>query len=42
MAAVFSAGKRVSTISTGMAPFKQYRDCPRVPDAEIRRLIEAE
>lgn len=42
MAAVFYADRPVSIISTGMAPTQRFRSCPRVPDAEIRRLIEAE
>ena len=42
MAAVFYADRPVSIISTGMAPLQRFRNCPRVPDVEIRRLIEAE
>jgi hypothetical protein len=42
MAAVFQVDKPVSIVSTQMAPFGPYRNCPRVSDAEIRRLIEGE
>jgi hypothetical protein len=39
---VFHVDKPVSIVSTEMAPFGQYRNCTRVADAEIRRLIEGE
>jgi hypothetical protein len=43
MAAVFRPGRPVEIISTGMPPgLGNYGECTRVPDAEIRRLIEAE
>jgi hypothetical protein len=43
MAAVFQPNKPVRIISTGMPPgLGDYGTCTRVPDAEIRQLIEAE
>lgn len=43
MAAVFRPGQPAEIISTGMPPgLGNYGACTRVPDAEIRRLIEAQ
>ena len=43
MAAIFYANKPVSIVSTGMSPgLRQFGTCTRVPDAEIRRLIQGE
>lgn len=43
MAAVFRLDQPVEIISTGMPPgLGNYGTCTRVPDVEIRRLIEAE
>lgn len=43
MAAVFRPDQPIEIISTGMPPgLGNYGKCTRVPDAEIRRLIEAE
>ena len=42
MAAIFYADKPLSIASTGMPPLGQYKSCSRVPDAEIRQLIEAD
>ena len=43
MAAVFRQGRPVEIISIGMPPgLGNYGQCARVPEAEIRRLIEAE
>lgn len=43
LAAVFRADRPVQIVSTGMPPgLGNYGECTRVPDIEIRRLIEAE
>ena len=43
MAAVFQPNRSVQIISTGMPPaLGNYGECTRVPDVEIRRLIEGE
>jgi hypothetical protein len=43
MAAVFRPGRPVEIISVGMPPgLGNYGQCARIPDSEIRRLIEAE
>ncbi len=42
MAAIFHSNKQVQIILIGMPPgLGNYGTCIRVPDEEIRRLIEA-
>ena len=42
MAAIFYADKPVHIFNSGMAPTARFGTCTRVPDAEIRQLIETE